>query len=100
MNATDFRLVDGCVDELHRLALTKSVNIEDNNIELVVQVAQTAVDGAHASCQYYFVDHGNRTLFWLHDHSQVSDIFCGLRGIYDLSHIGVSCSTYDTTGMN
>ncbi|OJA17074.1 hypothetical protein AZE42_09252 [Rhizopogon vesiculosus] len=84
-----FHLVDECVDELRSLACTRAVDLEDNDIELVVQVAQAGVDSEHSPCQYYFVDHANRSLFWLHDHDEVTnDIFCGLGGITDDSHIG------------
>ncbi|OAX38259.1 hypothetical protein K503DRAFT_718438 [Rhizopogon vinicolor AM-OR11-026] len=87
MDKTTFRLVDGCVDALHNLARTKSVNLENDNIELVVHVEQ-AEDNAPVPCEYYFVDHVTRTLFWLHENDHATDnIFSGLQGVYDPSHI-------------
>ena len=98
MEETSFHFVDEYVDELRSLARAKAVDLEDNGIELVVQVAQAGVDTEHP-CQYYFVDHANRSLFWLHDHDDVTnDIFCGLGGITDDSHVGMSCRTLNATG--
>jgi hypothetical protein len=92
-------LVDGYVDELHNLACTKSVNLEDDDIDLFVQL-EAKLDG-NVSCGYYFIDHAARTLFWLHDHdTAMDDIFDGLRGIYDPSHISASCRIYEATSMN
>lgn len=84
-----FELLDGCVDALCELAQTKSMNLEADDIELVVQLAQTEAEGAQVSCCYYFVDHTARTLFWLHDRDQATDnnIFSGLQGVTDPSHI-------------
>jgi len=63
------------------------VNLKDNNIELVLQVSQ-----AKALCQYYFVDHANRTLFWLQKHvDATNDIFYGLEGVQDPTHVGAFC---------
>jgi hypothetical protein len=86
-----------CVDALHNLARTESVILlGDDNIKLIVQVAQAEIGGVHVPCQYYFIDYPNRTVIWLHDHIQLkSDIVVGLRGIYDPSHVGASCRTYD-----
>ncbi|KAG1767358.1 hypothetical protein EV702DRAFT_1036102 [Suillus placidus] len=79
-----FRLLDKCADELYDLARTKSPNFDADDIELVVQVVPNKTD----SCQYYFVDHATRTLFWLHDHDGATEnIFDELQGIYDPSHI-------------
>ena len=87
--------INECVDTLYGLC-PESVNLEDNNIELVLHVSQD-----DALCRYYFVDHANRTLFWLQRHiDATSDIFCGLEGIHDPSHVGAFCRTYDITGMN
>ncbi|KAG1751712.1 hypothetical protein EDB19DRAFT_1197425 [Suillus lakei] len=81
-----FRLMDRCADELYGLARTKSPNIDADHIELVVQVVPDRRD----SCQYYFVDHATRTLFWLHDHDHdqaTENIFDKFPGVYDPSHI-------------
>jgi len=76
------------VDALYTLC-AKSVDLEDNDIELVLQLSRFGGPGGNPLCQYYFVDHANRTLFWVQKHSKATDdIFCGLRGIYDPSHIG------------
>ena len=67
----------------------ESVDLEDNDIELVLQLSRSGSPGANPLCQYYFVDHANRTLFWVQDHLKATeDIFCGLRGINDPSHVG------------
>jgi hypothetical protein len=72
------------------MARAKSAGLEaDDNIELVVQLLPIA---GEMTCQYYFVDHGARTLFWLHDsHEATTKIFSGLRGVEDPSHIRASC---------
>ncbi|KAG2127919.1 uncharacterized protein EDB93DRAFT_1269771 [Suillus bovinus] len=87
-----FKLLDGCVDELYELAQTRSVDLGAGDIELVVQLAQNEAQGAQVFCYYYFVDHTARILFWLHDRNQEtdSDIFSGLQGVTDLSHIRYS----------
>ena len=85
------------MDILYRL-LAESVNVADDDVELFLQVSQ-AYDSW--SCQYYFVDHANRTLFWLQDYVDAEwDIFCGLEGVDNLGHMGTSCRTYDETSMN
>ncbi|OAX36665.1 hypothetical protein K503DRAFT_285380 [Rhizopogon vinicolor AM-OR11-026] len=93
-----FREVDGCVDALYELARNNSVDLTTGDIELVVQleVAQDEV-----SCQYYFVDHKERTVFWLHDPSEATEsIFSALQGVYDPSHMGALCGTYDVACFN
>ncbi|KAG1733735.1 hypothetical protein EDB19DRAFT_1209482 [Suillus lakei] len=83
-----FGLLDECVDVLYDLARTKSANLEAGDIELVVQLAQPEAEGGQVICHYYFADHKARTLFWLHDrHQATDDIFSGLRGVADPSHI-------------
>ncbi|KAG2112941.1 hypothetical protein BD769DRAFT_1491475 [Suillus cothurnatus] len=78
-----FRLMDRCAEELYDLARTKP-NFDANAIELVVQVVPNQAD----SCQYYFVDHATRTLFWLHDHDGAAEnILDGIHGVCDPSHI-------------
>ena len=91
-------MLDGCVNTLYRL-LAESVNVEDDDVELFLHVSQA--DGSRWSCQYYFVDHANRTLFWLQDYvNAIDDIFYGLRGIYDPSHIGASCRIHEAAVIN
>jgi len=101
MDESTFNLVDGCINALYQVARENSVDLEDSKIELVVQVEQAEDDDAPVSCQYYFIDHATRSLFWLHENDRATEnIFSGLRGIYDPSHIGASCRIYDATGMN
>jgi hypothetical protein len=94
-----FSAVDGCVSALYDdLLRDDSGDIGIDDIELVVQlkVRQTEV-----YCQYYFVDHKARILFWLHDPSKATEILFGmLPGVYDLSHMGAPCGTYDAVDMN
>jgi len=76
------------------------VNLDDNDIELVLQL-ETELAGGPVVCKYYFVNHANRTLFWLHKYVKATDqIFDGMRGVHDPSHIGASYRTYDDYGMN
>jgi len=88
--------INECVDILYRLC-SESVNLELHYVELVLQVSQ-----ANALCWYYFVDHTNRTLFWLQKYvGAIYDIQV-LRDVkvQDLSHLGAFCRTCDITGMN
>lgn len=92
-----FGLLDGCVDALYNQARIQSVDREADDIELVVQLVQidSEAESAQVSCYYYFVDHTARTLFWLHDrlrghHQATADVFSGLRGVTDPSHIRYS----------
>lgn len=81
-----FHLMDRCADELYDLARTQSPNFDAGDIELVVQVEPNQTD----SCQYYFVDHETRTLFWLHVYDQATAteaVFDGFQGVSDPSHI-------------
>lgn len=79
-----FRLMDRCADALYDLARTKKLNFGADDIELVVQ----PVSGHQPGCQYYFVDHVTRTLFWLHAHDQAkNNVFDDIEGVYDPSHI-------------
>jgi hypothetical protein len=92
-----FGLLDGCINMLREMAKKQSVDLGDDDIELVVQLAQTEAGDTQMSCCYYFIDHNARTLFWLHDHQQTTDvdIFSGLRGVADPSHIRALCGTCD-----
>ncbi|KAG1791095.1 uncharacterized protein HD556DRAFT_1387483 [Suillus plorans] len=85
-----FGFLDKYVDALYELAQTQSVNLRADDIDLVVQLAQNEED-AQVSCYYYFVDHTDRILFWLHDRDQATeDIFSGIQGVIDPSHIRYS----------
>ncbi|KAJ8598064.1 hypothetical protein M405DRAFT_927825, partial [Rhizopogon salebrosus TDB-379] len=80
-----FRTVAECVDALYDLARMKSVDLAADDIELVVQLEEGQ---AGVSCQYYFVDHNARTLFWLHDpHEAIEHLFSAVRVVYGLSHM-------------
>lgn len=99
-----FGLLDECIDALYSQAQIQSEDFGASDIELVVQLAQTdsEAEGAQVSCYYYFVDHTTRTLFWLHDrlrdpHQTTDDVFSGLRGVADPSHIRALCGTCDDT---
>lgn len=84
LDETTFDMLAGCVDGLYDMA-ANSASPEAADIELVVQLWPT--DG-EMTCQYYFVDHSARTLFWLHDNREgIMNIFSGLRGVHDPSHI-------------
>lgn len=96
MDSNMFGFLDECVNALEELAqpATPPVDLRADNIELVVQLAQN--EGGEVSCYYYFVDHTDRILFWLHDRDQAKDdIFSGLQGVMDLSHIRALCGTGD-----
>ncbi|KAG1892878.1 uncharacterized protein F5891DRAFT_1068603 [Suillus fuscotomentosus] len=89
MDSNMFGFLDKFVDALDELAQTQSVNLGDDNVDLVVQLAQN--EEGEVSCYYYFVDHTDRILFWLHDRDQATDdIFSGLQGVMDSSHIRYS----------
>lgn len=90
MDETTFHLLAECVDGLYDMARAKLTSLEAEDIELVVQLWPTE---GEITCQYYFVDHAARTLFWLHDtnHETTVNIFSGLRGVDDPSHIRALC---------
>ncbi|KAG2151069.1 uncharacterized protein EDB93DRAFT_318904 [Suillus bovinus] len=85
MDETTFHLLAKCVDGLYDMARANSACLEACDVELVVQLWPTE---GEMTCQYYFVDHKSRILFWLEDnHEATTNIFSGLRGVYDPSHI-------------
>jgi hypothetical protein len=84
-----FLALDGCVDALYELLYSDPGRLV-SDIELVVQltVEQNEVGQTEVNCQYYFVDHAFRVLFWLHDPKKVAEsLFSALRGVYDPSHM-------------
>jgi hypothetical protein len=93
MDGTQFRAVDKYVRELYKLVQTSLVGLAasvdpavPDDIELVVQLH--VGQGDEVVCQYYFVDHNARILFWLHDPKNAADnLFSALQGVYDLSHM-------------
>ncbi|KAG1787255.1 uncharacterized protein HD556DRAFT_1521457 [Suillus plorans] len=74
------------------MARANPTSLEDEDIELLVQLWLTE---GEITCQYYFIDHAARTLFWLHDtsHETTVNIFSGLRGVDDPSHTLNLCWT-------
>ncbi|KAH7882602.1 hypothetical protein F5I97DRAFT_1832264 [Phlebopus sp. FC_14] len=57
-------------------------------ISLVLELSMT--DNGSQICHYYFVDHEERLLFWLHDlpHDWIENVLCGgLRFVSEGSHI-------------
>ncbi|KAJ8598069.1 hypothetical protein M405DRAFT_802979 [Rhizopogon salebrosus TDB-379] len=102
-----FRALDGCVGALYDdLLCDDSGDIGTDDIELVVQLT---LEKNEVYCQYYFVDHNARMLFWLHDPKKVAEsLFSALQGVYDPSHMGyaleeeywVHCERYPNHKMN
>ncbi|KAG1782860.1 hypothetical protein EV702DRAFT_1058666 [Suillus placidus] len=72
-----------CIDELLAL-ITCGLQLRSGDIELVVELTRT--QNNHRVCRYYFVDHPNRLLFWLHD-IPTARIFDGVLGVEKWSHI-------------
>ena len=77
------RKMNSRIDELldfaathHRLSM-----IGSGEIELVVQLQKLK-----SKCEYYFVDHLNRSLFWVHEQDG-EDLCDGVRGVEKISHI-------------
>jgi hypothetical protein len=87
INENLFRALDGCVDALYDdLLCDDSGDIATDDIELVVQLT---LEKNEVCCQYYFVDHNARMLFWLHNPKKVAEsLFSALQGVYDPSHMG------------
>jgi len=97
INEDTFRMVDERTNTLCNIARNKSVDLTDD-IELVVQLEVEQIN--EVFCKYYFVDHTARTLFWLVDlNEETKGMFDAIQ-VYDLTHMGASCRTYDTTDMN
>ncbi|KAG1729009.1 hypothetical protein EDB19DRAFT_1939282 [Suillus lakei] len=78
--------MDVCINELLAL-LTSSCGLQlpSSDIELVVESTRVR-DMGSLVCRYYFVDHPNRLLFWLHD-IPTERIFDGVQGVEKWSHI-------------
>jgi len=71
------------IDELLDFAAThhRLNMIGSGEIELVVQLQKPK-----SKCEYYFVDHLNRSLFWVHEQDG-EDLCDGVRGVEKISHI-------------
>lgn len=86
--------MDLCVAELLDLAATKhGLSLTGGvDIELVVQSFIRKRSGEHIF-GYYFVDHPNRLLFWVHE-QPTKKLFDGVLGVEKMSHISApSCSS-------
>jgi hypothetical protein len=70
----------------HRLKLTGGADTE-----LVVQLLRNPKSKG-LICKYYFVDHPNRLLFWVHEQA-TEKLFDGVLGVEKMSHIStLSCN--------
>jgi len=78
--------MDSCVSELLDLAATKhQLNLTGGvDIELVVQSFRKR--SGEYILGYYFVDHPNRLLFWVHE-QPTEKLFDGVLGVEKKSHI-------------
>jgi hypothetical protein len=85
--------MNSCIDELLGDAAKQGLNLTGGaDIELVVQLffKNRTKD---LICRYYFVDHTNRLLLWVHEQC-TEKLFDGLLGVEKLSHISApSCSS-------
>jgi len=78
-----------CIDELLALMTSRcGLELCSGKIELVVELARGGRDH-HRVCRYYFVDHPNRLLFWLHE-IRTERIFDGVLGVEKWSHASAS----------
>ncbi|KAG1763189.1 hypothetical protein EDD22DRAFT_518426 [Suillus occidentalis] len=64
--------------------MTCGLQLRSGDIELVVELTRNQNKGL--VCRYYFVDHTNRLLFWLHE-IPAEKIFDGVVGVEKWSHI-------------
>jgi hypothetical protein len=76
------------IDELLDDAARQGLNLTSGaNIELVVQLFfKNREINSDLICKYYFVDHTNRLLLWVHEQC-TEKLFDGLLGVEKLSHI-------------
>ncbi|KAG1734998.1 hypothetical protein EDB19DRAFT_1638662 [Suillus lakei] len=77
--------MDVCINELLAL-MPCGLQLYSGDIELVVELIRSRRDMGSLVCRYYFVDHPNRLLFWLHD-LPTERIFDGVQGVEKWSHI-------------
>ena len=74
--------MDSRIDQLLNFATTRGLSMTGSgDIELVVQLKNLNV-----KCEYYFVDHLNRSLFWVHEQDG-EDLCDGVRGVEKMNHI-------------
>ncbi|KAG2047819.1 hypothetical protein BDR06DRAFT_1013553 [Suillus hirtellus] len=81
--------LNDCADDLLALAGSSGVDLT-SSIELTLQLGMDP-DTKERVCSYYFADRAERTLFWLHELG-TEDLFDGVRGVRDHSHIHVITS--------
>ncbi|KAG1734997.1 hypothetical protein EDB19DRAFT_1122884 [Suillus lakei] len=75
---------DVCINKLLAL-MPCGLQLRSGDIELVVELIR-GEDERSLVCRYYFVDHPNRLLFWLHEIS-TEELFDGVQGVEKWSHI-------------
>ncbi|KAG2751246.1 hypothetical protein P692DRAFT_20830991, partial [Suillus brevipes Sb2] len=73
-----------CIEELLALMTCGLPQLRSGDIELVVELTRNQKN--NMVCRYYFVDHTNRLLFWLHE-IPAARIFDGVVGVEKWSHI-------------
>jgi hypothetical protein len=76
-----------CIEELLALMTCGLPQLRSGDIELVVELTRN--QKYNMVCRYYFVDHTNRLLFWLHE-IPAARIFDGVVGVEKWSHISAS----------
>ncbi|KAG2354710.1 hypothetical protein BDR07DRAFT_1464915 [Suillus spraguei] len=79
------RIMDSCVDRVFDLMPSELWLNCKIKIELVVQLVWNQKTNARI-CRYYFVNHDEHLLFWLHKLPTVK-LLCGVQGVEKLSHI-------------
>ena len=76
------RKMEKRIDELLNFATHHGLNMTGSGeVELVVQLENLTV-----KCEYYFVDHLNRSLFWIQEQDG-KDLCDGVRGVREMGHI-------------
>lgn len=78
-----------CIEKLLALITSGLPQLRRGDIELVVELTRYQNQNHGLVCRYYFVDHTNRLLFWLHE-IPAEKIFDGVMGVEKWSHISAS----------
>jgi hypothetical protein len=73
----------GFAKHIEELILERNIVLEDS-IELLLQIDEADLQ----SCEYYFVDHATRAVFWL---EEVSTEDFGISPAISTSHLSTSC---------
>lgn len=87
------RIMDSCVDRVFDLMPSELWLNCKIKIELVVQLVWNQKTNARI-CRYYFVNHDEHLLFWLHKLPTVK-LLCGVQGVEKLSHISAPSTEYN-----